>query len=335
MRRRFCAGATWAQDRSSYNIYLFGGASIGNGPGFGDTYILSLPSFTWIIFDGPTPPHHSTTCNVIEGSQMIIMGGHFTTETECDVSHYYGMHGLSLGKENPRNAQWATFNPNVTTYKVPDEIVKTIGGGPTGAATRTTPDGGFRTEVRDLSKVFTRAYTPATRTPTRAITTTTTTTTTTNTTTSTSNHKSRKAVIGGAVGGTLGGLAVIAVLSACFIIYRKKKADAAKNAVPTDEARGDSCNCRISELPSDGLGLRSSTAQTQQSPYGSAQLSVWTSPDVYAAHKTLDDKAVHNHQYPQELATPTYMVELPALEAQKMPMASPNDSIISPVWPEK
>jgi hypothetical protein len=28
--------------------YLYGGASINEGPGFGDTYILSLPSFTWI-----------------------------------------------------------------------------------------------------------------------------------------------------------------------------------------------------------------------------------------------------------------------------------------------
>jgi hypothetical protein len=64
-RRRFCAGATWAKDRSSYNMcvacffamdpvsnlgprYLYGGASINEGSGFGDTYILSLPSFTWI-----------------------------------------------------------------------------------------------------------------------------------------------------------------------------------------------------------------------------------------------------------------------------------------------
>ena len=64
-RRRFCSGATWAKDRSSYNMYftrfftiglvpdvylryLFGGASIDKGPGFGDVYVLSLPSFRWI-----------------------------------------------------------------------------------------------------------------------------------------------------------------------------------------------------------------------------------------------------------------------------------------------
>ena len=63
-RRRFCAGVAWAEDRSSYNMYdnleqvekivltsfsyLFGGAAIGEGVGYGDVYVLSLPSFTWI-----------------------------------------------------------------------------------------------------------------------------------------------------------------------------------------------------------------------------------------------------------------------------------------------
>lgn len=28
--------------------YLFGGASVGEGVGYGDVYVLSLPSFTWI-----------------------------------------------------------------------------------------------------------------------------------------------------------------------------------------------------------------------------------------------------------------------------------------------
>lgn len=42
MRKRFCSGVTWPDDQSSYNIYLYGGASMptdGN-PGFDDVYIL-------------------------------------------------------------------------------------------------------------------------------------------------------------------------------------------------------------------------------------------------------------------------------------------------------
>ena len=47
-RRRFCGGATWAQDKSSYNIYIYGGLDIPAGVGYDDIYILSIPSFTWI-----------------------------------------------------------------------------------------------------------------------------------------------------------------------------------------------------------------------------------------------------------------------------------------------
>ena len=47
-RRRFCAGVVWAEDRSSYNIYLYGGLGVPAGLGFDDIYILSIPSFRWI-----------------------------------------------------------------------------------------------------------------------------------------------------------------------------------------------------------------------------------------------------------------------------------------------
>jgi hypothetical protein len=74
-RRRFCAGATWADDHSSWNIYLYGGLEIPpNGNAFDDVYILTLPSFTWIKWwptqPGPGRPHHSMTCNVIARSQV-------------------------------------------------------------------------------------------------------------------------------------------------------------------------------------------------------------------------------------------------------------------------
>ena len=75
MRRRFCAGATWADDYSSYNVYLYGGLGVPpNGLGFDDVYILSMPSFTWLKWwptePGSGRPHHSMTCNVINRSQV-------------------------------------------------------------------------------------------------------------------------------------------------------------------------------------------------------------------------------------------------------------------------
>ncbi|KAF8448105.1 hypothetical protein BDZ91DRAFT_812848, partial [Kalaharituber pfeilii] len=82
-RRLFCAGVGTAQDGSSHNVYLYGGAAIeDNSNGYGDVYILSMPSFKWIKWwpteeNTQTNPHNSLSCNVVRGHQMIIMGGHF------------------------------------------------------------------------------------------------------------------------------------------------------------------------------------------------------------------------------------------------------------------
>ncbi|KAF2259058.1 hypothetical protein CC78DRAFT_548631 [Lojkania enalia] len=231
-RRRFCAGATWADDRSSYNIYLYGGASIGEGVGFGDVYVLSLPSFKWIKFwprpednEGSTLPHHSLTCDVIGNSQMIIMGGTFPNTTDCDVPVIQGQHGLDLGKQNGDGAKWASYDPSLTTYKVPQEIAQTVGGGPTGGATALAPTSGW--QQRDLSIQFGRAYTPGTRDPTRDF------PSATSTPTSVPSlepvkSSNKGAIIGGAVGGAIGGLIVIAAITACLLWYKKRR-----NSQPT------------------------------------------------------------------------------------------------------
>ena len=91
-RRRFCAGVTWAQDQSSYNIYLYGGAGFGeNATGFDDVYILTMPSFVWIKWYPTQPgqgvPHNSLSCDVIDGAQMLIIGGTFpnSSQVSCTI----------------------------------------------------------------------------------------------------------------------------------------------------------------------------------------------------------------------------------------------------------
>ncbi|KAF7527860.1 hypothetical protein G7054_g10336 [Neopestalotiopsis clavispora] len=106
MRARFCSGVTWADDQSSYNIYLYGGLGMPNyTSGYDDVYILSMPSFTWIkMYPNNTAeqyPHHSLTCNVIDGAQMIITGGEFPLDnTSCDAPTQFGAHGLDMGEQN-------------------------------------------------------------------------------------------------------------------------------------------------------------------------------------------------------------------------------------------
>ncbi|KAK8081843.1 hypothetical protein PG996_000624 [Apiospora saccharicola] len=171
MRRRFCAGDAGAPDGTSYNIYLYGGLGFppDHGAGFDDVYILSLPTFTWIkMYPGPDSnpalvgsPHHSLSCNVIDGAQMLVMGGSFPlNSTICDSEEVYGTHGLDMGEQNPDKTP--VYRKNITSYIVPELIYNKIGGGPQGGA-RTVPDKGF--DDPDIKTLIVRHYTAPERTP--------------------------------------------------------------------------------------------------------------------------------------------------------------------------
>ncbi|KAF4412470.1 Kelch repeat-containing protein [Colletotrichum fructicola] len=177
IRRRFCGGATWAQDQSSYNIYIFGGAGFPpDTTGYDDIYILTIPSFQWIR--GPYPANSNVTgespksmmsCNVVDNSQMIVIGGSYSNDTtdKCDADNVWGTHNMNLGQDNDENAIWLRYLPRLTTYAVPTDIVTAVGGRDGGGATRTAPTSGF--DAPDLSVLMTRKATPATRTPTRPV----------------------------------------------------------------------------------------------------------------------------------------------------------------------
>ncbi|KAH9887524.1 hypothetical protein F4778DRAFT_786364 [Xylariomycetidae sp. FL2044] len=218
MRSRFCAGATWASDQSSYNIYLYGGRGMPpSTAGFDDVYILSLPSFTWIKFypsDNTTNqyPHNTLSCNVVDNAQMIIIGGTFPLDdTSCDVPDQWGSHNLDLGKQNNESALWHLYDPEITSYAVPDEILTVVGGGAQGGATKTAPAGGFQSA--DLAVYMTRRFTAAARTPTRAI------------SGAAPSEASHQALSKGAIAGIAVGAAVafIAFLAGCFWFVRRHR----------------------------------------------------------------------------------------------------------------
>lgn len=57
------------------------------------------------------------------------MGGTFPNDDQCDAMQVWGQHSMNLGKNNPKNAKWADFNPSLKTYNVPSEIIAVAGGG--------------------------------------------------------------------------------------------------------------------------------------------------------------------------------------------------------------
>ncbi|KAK5122577.1 hypothetical protein LTR85_003840 [Meristemomyces frigidus] len=234
MRRRFCGGVSWADDHSSY---FYGGLPPygEQGLGFGDVWILSIPSFTWTQWYPSSYEHHSLSCNVIDQSQVIIMGGYFpnSSNIDCDAKSIWGQHNLNLGAEDVDAVEWYQFLPNVTSYEVPTTIVDVIGGGRTGGATLTTPTSGWANQ--DLETYFTRAYTPTIRTPTRYIPTPGATTTSAVPLPMPSVHSSKTdvgAIAGGAVGGAVFLIAVGLLAWLCLRRRGRKQREQATGGAP-------------------------------------------------------------------------------------------------------
>ncbi|KAF3920825.1 hypothetical protein ABW20_dc0110409 [Dactylellina cionopaga] len=168
-RRLFCAGMASAEDGSSHNIYLYGGASTpsssGSHPnGFDDVYILSIPSFVWTKYwpsdNENSRPHNMLSCNAIHGSQMLIIGGYFPGDApnECDVIDQAGVHNLDLSGVN--GTLWKTFEPSKTEYSLPTTVAAEIN--------RITP-APTSYDYQDLSVLLTRTPKPTSRTPTRSL----------------------------------------------------------------------------------------------------------------------------------------------------------------------
>ncbi|KAK3340756.1 hypothetical protein B0H65DRAFT_529606 [Neurospora tetraspora] len=279
-RRRFCAGATWAGDRSSYNIYIYGGASTppDNHPGYDDVYILTIPSFQWLKLypkpsgnsdpsqnnqQGGAYPHHSLTCNVISQAQMLIIGGSFPLSTDCDVPSQFGTHNLDLGEQNAKKEPWQLFNPNMTTYVVPDVVVKAVGGGKDGGATKKEPEKGWAHP--DLSVLLTREAKFAARTATRSV--------PSATGSSDANRGgpglSKGAIAGIAVGGAVAFVAVL--VGACWFIRRHRQRrvqdEKRRREKPLADGAGLGTMASHSDVPPWSPGMTATTGYTPTSPY--------------------------------------------------------------------
>lgn len=192
--------------------------------------MLTIPSFIWIKLH-PTDgnytghyPHHSLSCNVISGAQMLIIGGSFPLSYDCDAASQWGTHNVDLTESRPPNkALWQLFDPSETVYTVPSPVLSAIGGIGSGGATNTAPAAGW--DNPDLAVLLTRTASVAARTATRAITT---------STSTAAGAGSSSNLSAGAIAGIAVGSAAAAVLlgSGCWLVLlqryrRRKRRDAA------------------------------------------------------------------------------------------------------------
>ena len=71
-----CAVVVPASDETSWNIFVYGGGDLDpSGNVYGDTWVLSLPSFTWIQVDNNGDKRFEHTCHLTKGNQMLVVGG--------------------------------------------------------------------------------------------------------------------------------------------------------------------------------------------------------------------------------------------------------------------
>jgi hypothetical protein len=246
-----------------------------NTSGYDDVYILSMPTFTWIKLyptDGNVTgqyPHHSLSCNVISGAQMLIIGGTFPLSDACDAPAQWGTHNLDMGLQNAEKVPWQLFSPNLTSYVVPAPIINVVGGGPNGGAAKTAPAAGF--DAPDLRLLMTRKANIAARTPTRPI------PTATNPAGSGQGTSlGTNAIAGIAVGGVVA-LVLLLVGGYCLIRrYRRKRMGPPVNQYWTGGSGEPSMSMVNGRHPSDNGNV-----------WHTPQSSVWTPSSPYSARAYL------------------------------------------------
>ncbi|KAK6356810.1 hypothetical protein TWF718_001151 [Orbilia javanica] len=154
-RRGSCTSVVAAQDGSSYQMLMFGGASDNESEApFSELWALNIPSFTWVLLDNSATsndaPHipggrFGSTCHLIRGNKLMVFGGskvkvvnRFPGYSTCDLNANTGF------IMNLNNVTWLqTYDGQEVDYTVPERVRAVIGGSPTGAATMGQPVDGF------------------------------------------------------------------------------------------------------------------------------------------------------------------------------------------------
>lgn len=249
-----CAVAATAGDKSSHNIYFYGGhggLSYTTGSPGSETnskfYVLTLPYFRWIEVLAPSPGDVTGRslhqCHRVQPNQILVVGGHPTANNPdnskniATCSMYPGPGPAMIFDMNTCEVYNSGWDPTKKAdYRVPGKVTAVIGGSGTGGATKKAPEDGWSDD--GLQKLFNNpdAYTE-TVTPLWAYTPTSTTPPGTGTSTSTSTSvpgASFPSYIPPLLGTLLGLFSIITVLSIILFILRRRKLRRAANVAPSE-----------------------------------------------------------------------------------------------------
>lgn len=138
---RSCSVVAVAKDRSSFNIYLYGGYSAlsrTDAP-TDDVYILSIPSFVWIKASSGQSGHgrRSHKCAKVYPDLMFVVGG----QPQLRPNDMACLEGGIIQIFNLSTLAWQeSYDPNVwADYQVPKIVTDVIGGTADGSASLREP----------------------------------------------------------------------------------------------------------------------------------------------------------------------------------------------------
>ncbi|KAJ5314466.1 Major facilitator superfamily domain general substrate transporter [Penicillium atrosanguineum] len=224
-RTDFCLVVASAPDNSSHSIYMYGGRD--KDQVYDQTYVLTIPSFTWIKLLEGISPRYGHTCHLVANSQMLTVGGiRYDSITKgCDWET------KSVAILNLNNTQWGqVYDPDAGEYTLPSQIYNVIGGGQprrsTGSASMAKPSDGFSNEA--VATFFKQPSAVARNT-----------TSATNVTSeSGSNHLTGGQIAGVVVGSCVGVAFIIAGL-VLLVIHRKRKQKGLSSSTEGQEEETD------------------------------------------------------------------------------------------------
>ncbi|KAM3493764.1 hypothetical protein MY3957_003024 [Beauveria namnaoensis] len=158
-RTRGCAVVAPAADRSSFNIYYYGGFDgVHSSKDFyDDVWILSLPSFTWTKISEGKASHARAghKCFLPYPDQMMVIGGY----TPLSGTTLTCLEDGPISMLNITSGEWMEqYDPaKYGVYGVHQKVQATIGGNSAGHATATAPvPSGWATPA--LGKLFATSY---------------------------------------------------------------------------------------------------------------------------------------------------------------------------------
>ncbi len=136
-RDQFCTTVSYAPDGSSVNIMMYGGWTLFQARTWQDLYILSLPSFQWILVNSTghsddslhAVGHAGMTCHLYEGRQMVTLGGTWNLERNPLNNVSCNSDYPSIRVLDTTDITWADRWSNTSKpYQVPQIVYQKIGG---------------------------------------------------------------------------------------------------------------------------------------------------------------------------------------------------------------